>query len=321
MPPMTSAPKALVTGASGSIGSKLVRNLVQNGWQVFALSRFDSFTELKDVTTIKTDWDYRTEFNCPNVSHVFHLASQTSAYIARDNVYQDAKRSVLGTIAILESIRKAKINPFFIQAGSMTEFGLNDKLKLDEAEPLNPSTFYDSAKISSQLYADQCAKEGWLAASVTLRLSNVYGDSSRKNTKHRGFLDKSIANAINSIPITYFGTGQYIRDFVNVVDVVNAFRIAGEEAEKLNENKFNIGTGIGTTVYEALINIATQVKKETGIETELVQSDFPSEAYDIEKRNQVADSDLFRLRTGWAPMIELDAGIKESVLNFKNSLN
>lgn len=321
MPPMTSAPKALVTGASGSIGSKLVRNLVQNGWQVFALSRFNSFTELKGVTTIKTDWDYRTEFNCPNVSHVFHLASQTSAYIARDNVYQDAKRSVLGTIAILESIRKAKINPYFIQAGSMTEFGLNAKLKLDEAEPLNPSTFYDSAKISSQLYADQFANEGWLAASVTLRLANVYGDSSRKNTKHRGFLDKSIANAINSIPVTYFGTGKYIRDFVNVADVVNAFRIAGEEAGKLNENKFNIGTGTGTTIHEALIKIVTQVKKQTGIKTELVRSDFPIESYDIERRNQVADSDLFRFRTGWAPTIELDAGIKESISNFNNSLD
>jgi nucleoside-diphosphate-sugar epimerase len=316
---MTSAPKALITGASGNIGSKLARSLAENGWKVFALSRFESFPELKSITTIKTDWEHGVEFNCPNVTHVFHLASQTSAYVARDNVYQDAKGSVLGTIAVLESIRKARINPYFIQAGSMTEFGLNDKLKIDEKEPLNPSTFYDSAKISSQLYADQFAKEGWLAASVTLRLSNVYGNSSRKNTKHRGFLDKSIANAISSIPITYYGKGNYIRDFVNVVDVVNAFKIAGEVAVKLHENKFNIGSGIGITIHEALINVVTQVKKQTGIEAGLVQSDFPIESYEIEKRNQITDSGLFRFRTGWAPTIELDAGIQESVANFNNS--
>jgi nucleoside-diphosphate-sugar epimerase len=318
---MNSAPKALVTGASGNIGSKLVRKLVQNGWQVFALSRFDTFSELSAVTTIKTDWDHGLEFDCPNVSHVFHLASQTSAYVARANVYQDAVTNVVRTISLLESIRKAKISPYFIQAGSMTEFGLNDKLKLNETVPLNPSTFYDSAKISSQIYADQFANEGWLASSITLRLSNVYGDSSRKNTKHRGFLDKSIADAVNSIPLTYFGTGHYVRDFVNVTDVVEAFRIAGEKADKLNEIKFNIGTGIGTTIQEALSKIITEVKKQTGVETELVQSDFPNDSYDIEKRNQVADSDLFRFRTGWSPRIELDVGIAQNVAKFKNALN
>lgn len=310
---MTSAPKALVTGASGNIGSKLVRNLVQNGWQVFALSRFDSFSELSAVTTIKTDWGHGLEFDCPKISHVFHLASQTSAYVARANVYQDAMTNVLGTISILESIRKAKINPHFIQAGSMTEFGLNDKLKLNETVPLNPNTFYDSAKISSQLYADQFAKEGWLASSVTLRLSNVYGDSSRKNSKHRGFLDKSIANALNSIPITYFGTGEYTRDFVNVADVVNAFRLAGEKADSFNDKNFNIGTGIGTTLYEALMKIVSEVRIQTGIESELVQSDFPVESYDIEKRNQIANPELFMNRTGWSPSITLESGIRECI--------
>jgi|688.fasta_scaffold208861_2 UDP-glucose 4-epimerase len=305
--------RALVTGASGNIGSKLTRTLIENGWEVYALSRHSSLFEENGVSTIKVDWNQPIEFDCPNVSHVFHLASQTSAYIARENVYNDLKRNVLGTVAILESIKRGKISPHFIQAGSMTEFGLNDQLKLDEAAPLNPSTFYDSAKISSQLYADQFAREGWLASSVTLRLSNVYGNITNNDNKHRGFLDKSISNALNSNPIKYFGSGEYIRDFVHVSDIVKAFLCAGENIDSLTEKKYNIGTGIGTTLLGALMNIASEVRMQSGIKVNLEKQEFPSDAYAIEKRNQIANSDLFTRRTGWAPTIKLENGIKQSV--------
>ena len=309
----TNMRKALVTGASGHLGSRLVRKLDQQGWSVFALSSQDSFTSLPRVKHIPHKWDESLSIDIPEVDVVFHLAAQTSAYGARNNVTADISSNLIATVELLEKIVQLQSNPFIIFTGSMTEYGMTSEHPIDERVPLNPQTFYECAKIATQIYAEQFVREGWLSKSITLRLPNVYGDISKEQRVDRGFLDRSMVKALAGETLTYFGSGDYVRDFLHIDDVISALITAANYARDLKLNAYNLGTGKGTTIKEALRIIATQAQELTGVPVSITHSEFPIDAYEIEKRNSIANAESFRVATGWKPTTYFEEGVRQTL--------
>lgn len=304
---------ALVTGASGHLGSLLVSELSKMGWSIFAVSRSDSFSHLSNVTHIPHDWSKSIAFEIPKVDTVFHLAAQTSAYKAREDVTEDVYTNVIGTVRLLERIARSNIKPIFIYTGSMTEYGMTSADAVNEKVPLSPQTFYDAAKITTEIYAEQFVREGWLSKSITLRLSNVYGSHSRVQGADRGFLDRSMLRALSGEPLTYFGSGEYVRDFLHIDDVISALISAAIHVDKLELSTFNIGTGFGTTIKSALALIAKEAEDLTGRVVQLNQADFHVNSYAIERRDSVANSQEFRESTGWTPRVDFGNGVREGL--------
>lgn len=312
---------ALITGASGRLGSLLVSELSKKGWTVFAVSRRDSFSHLSNVTHIPHEWSKSIAFEIPRVDTVFHLAAQTSAYKAREDVANDIHSNVVGTAHLLENIARSNIKPVFIFTGSMTVYGLTSADPVDEKVPLSPQTFYDAAKITTEMYAEQFVREGWLSKSFTLRLSNVYGSHSREQAVDRGFLDRSILKAINGETLSFYGSGEYVRDFLHVDDVISALISAALYLDDLDSSVFNIGTGSGTTIKSALALIAREAEILTGSPVQVNQGVFPVNSYAIERRNSIANSQLFREATGWAPKVEFESGVREGLKEAWSALN
>lgn len=312
---------ALITGASGRLGSLLVSELSKKGWSVFAVSRRDSFSHLSNVTHIPHEWGKSIAFEIPRVDTVFHLAAQTSAYKAREDVVDDIHSNVVGTVHLLESIARSNIKPVFIFTGSMTEYGLTSTDPVDEKVPLSPQTFYDAAKITTEIYAEQFVREGWLSKSFTLRLSNVYGSHSREQGADRGFLDRSILKAITGEPLSFFGSGEYVRDFLHIDDVISALISAALYLDDFDSSVFNIGTGSGTTIKSALALIAKEAENLTGSPVQVNQGVFPVNSYAIERRNSIANSQVFREATGWMPKVEFRNGVREGLKGAWSELN
>jgi UDP-glucose 4-epimerase len=312
---------ALITGASGHLGSLLVSELTKEGWSIFAVSRRDSFTHLSNVTHIPHEWSNSIAFEIPRVDTVFHLAAQTSAYKARENVAEDIHSNVVGTVNLLESIARSNVKPVFIFTGSMTEYGMTSTYPVDEKVPLSPQTFYDAAKITTEMYAEQFVREGWLSKSITLRLSNVYGSHSRAQGVDRGFLDRSILKALTGEPLFFFGSGEYVRDFLHVDDVISALISAALHVDDLDSSVFNIGTGFGTTIKSALALIAKEAENLTGSPVQVNQGVFPVDSYAIERRNSIANSQVFREATGWTPKVEFRTGVKEGLKEVWSSIS
>jgi nucleoside-diphosphate-sugar epimerase len=283
------------------------------GWSVFAVSRQNSFSSLTNVMHIPHDWRRPLTFEVPNVDAIFHLAAQTSAYKARENVSQDINTNVIGTVQLLERVAKSNMQPVFIYTGSMTEYGMTPPAAVDEKVPLSPQTFYDSAKITTEIYAEQFAREGWLSKSITLRLSNVYGNNSREQGADRGFLDRSILRALLGEPLVYFGSGEYLRDFLHIDDVISALIAAAVHSEHLELPAFNIGTGSGTTIKDALSLVAKEAENLTGKPVPVNQAEFLANSYLIERRDSVADSHAFRESSGWEPKVVFENGVKEAL--------
>jgi len=305
--------KALVTGASGKIGMELVTKLVKLGFSVYALSSKNSFKEIPEVTVIPHNWSQKFTGQLPDVDVIFHLASQTSAYKARQNISNDTETNLLNTVSILEAASRFEKAPMFIFAGSMTEYGMQSSSHIGEDVPLQPLTFYDTAKISSELYIQQFARENMISRGVTLRLANIYGNSVLDKGADRGFLDKTITKAIYGETITVYGGGNFIRDYLHVTDAADAFLMTFLNSSQLSDSVYNIGTGKGTSIIETLEMIVEKANQLTGLRSPIVHADFPQDSYSIERRNSIADSSRFRNTTKWAPKINLMEGIQKTL--------
>jgi len=208
---------------------------------------------------------------------------------------------------------RSNIKPVFIYTGSMTEYGMTSMHAVDEKISLGPQTFYDVAKIATEMYAEQFVREGWLSKSITLRLSNVYGSNSRIQGVDRGFLDRSMLRALSGEPLVYFGSGEYLRDFLHVDDVIGALISTALNVDSLDLPVFNIGTGFGTTIKSALALIAKEAEALTGRPVQVNQTDFQINSYPIERRDSIANSQAFRKSTGWTPRVEFGNGIRKGL--------
>jgi nucleoside-diphosphate-sugar epimerase len=303
---------ALISGSSGRIGTALQRYLISQGWFIYELTSSKSRNQSSVKSRIFFDWNNPINFECPKVDVIFHLAAQTSAYHARDNVRKDVENNLLSSVEIVESARKSNVEPLMVFASTMSIYGSHPNTKINESFLSAPSTFYEVGKLSVESYLEQSAREGWLSKFISLRLANVYGGVYEKNSNpHRGFIDKSIQDASLGRDLVCFGTGAYNRDFLHVDDAVSAFSAAFDFKDTLNEQVYNIGTGTAHTVEGALVEIQKLAFQKTGLLSNIVHNEFPNPYYLIEKRDSLADSELFRTLTGWSYKLSLIEGINK----------
>ncbi len=305
-----------VTGATGQIGRRLCKELTREGHEVTAFSRgrFDSPSDYHWV-----QWDMSGDsFDFQNLAPpdvVFHLAAQTSAYQAREDLPADVTTNVLGFVKLLKVLRQTESFPHVISAGAATEVGITECAVISDSDPDNPMTFYDVGKVSQRLYLRQCGSEGWLEG-TTIRLPNIYGGLSENASNERGFLNMSVRRALLGEELRYYSDGEYIRDFLHVDDAVTALLSAMKHREGVVNETFVIGTGVGTRIRDALAEIARQVEKATFKPVRLVPGTSPAGMYDIEKRNAVVDPVRFKNQIGWEPQISLQEGIQRTIRDF-----
>ena len=309
--------RALVTGASGKIGRELIPKLIESGFLVYALSTKNSFSSKPEVIHIPHVWGNPLVEPLPEVEVIFHLAGQTSAYVAQKDVEGDIRSNLLSMVSIIESIRNFTVPPVFIFAGSMTEYGMSDLPIIDESAPAAPETFYDVAKLVCELYLQQYEREGIITKGITLRLANVYGSSSLTSHDDRGFLDKSIDKVLSGETLTVYGDGKYVRDYLHISDASDALLFAFKESSKMHSNIYNIGTGVGTSIIGCLELLIHEAKKRTNTRSYIEYRDFPTSAYIVEQRNSVADSKSFTNTTGWSPRFSLITGLSKALDDFE----
>lgn len=307
-----------VTGANGQIGKRLCGELTDSGHEVIA---FSTRCPVKPSHHRWVYWDMSGNsleiqtFDPPDV--VFHLAAQTSAYKAREDLPNDVATNVLGFVRMLNALKHLDSFPHVILAGAATEVGVTKKKIITDKDPDNPMTFYDIGKVSQRLYLQQCTVEGWLEG-TTIRLPNIYGTINESPSQDRGFLDKSIRNAFLGTSLRYYTDGNYIRDFLHIDDAVSAFMSAMGNRSTVAGESFLVGTGIGTQIRDALSEIARQAKNLNGRSVQLLPTSAPSGMYAIEKRDAIVDSSRFRMRTGWESKVRLIDGIQSAFNCFQN---
>ena len=316
-----SGKRIVVTGASGFLGSNLVQELRNVDCEIIRITR--STTSLTSTQGKPQIVDLTGDIREPEiwkdvidrgVDIIFHLAAQTSVAVANDDAVADHRANVLPMIRLAEACRRRKCRPMVVFAGTVTQAGLPTRLPVSEEHPDKPVTIYDLHKLIAERYLKFYSSQEIVFGAV-LRLANVYGPGPTSSSSDRGVLSMMIRKALKGEPLTVYGKGDWLRDYVYVADVIRAFLLAGVSIDKTNGHHFVIGSGQGQTIREAFNLVADEVARKTGRRVEVILKPQPVQSV-IETRNFVADSAKFSQATGWQPECSLAEGIGRTVQAF-----
>ena len=310
-----------ITGASGYIGSALTQELEKYSLKIIRISR-KKLVPKDGVEDWVLDLNKQSSWiRIVNKSDIiFHLSGNTSIY----NAEKDPKESLISTlfpiIQLISASKKLSRIPRVVFSSTATVYGLTEVLPVLETRQPNPITTYDLHKFFAEqqlLLASSCNT----IDAISLRLANVYGPSPAESlAKDRGILSKITRMKFEHKNLHIYGNGEYLRDYVYIDDVVNAFLYASVMNYNILPNRsditFNVASGKGTSVIEVFKLISNEVEKITGIEGAITNIAWPKEVNEIEKRNYIASIELFKSLAGWEPSVSLEQGIQLLVKHY-----
>jgi nucleoside-diphosphate-sugar epimerase len=303
----------IISGITGLIGSRFYELYGDNFQKIYQLGRSRANVNLE---WIEYDLSVGGHVEIPEVDVFFHFAGQTSFHLARENITCDLNVNLSSFIDILMALKNNGKKPFVVLAGTASEYGYTNASKpIDERFCSNPITFYDINKLAAEQYLLQFVREGWVRG-CALRLCNVYGGTKEGQNVDRGIIDKVFQRALKNEPISIFGSGDYLRDYIHIDDVASAFYSSWEHRDKVDGECFNIGTGTGVTLKDAFHLVVRLAEEVSGQTIEISEVEPPPEMSLIEFRSFVADNKKFSVATGWSPRYSLEEGIRYSYGKF-----
>lgn len=309
--------RVVVTGAAGFLGSAVVDVVKAIDCQLVRVARgpLPSLANC-NATVIDLAGDLRdpaTWMRALDGAHfVIHLAAQTSAAAAQAAPAADFEANVVPVMHLLEACRALGNKPAVLFAGTVTQAGVPLRTPVDETHPDKPATVYDEHKLIAENKLKSDSARGYVRG-ATLRLANVYGPGPRSRSADRGVFNAMVRRAVAGEPLTVFGSGAYVRDFLYVLDAAQAFVVAAEAIERLNGGHWVVGSGEGHTIEDSFRLVAARAAAKTGRHplVERVAPGAPLSA--LETRNFVADSSRFRAATQWRPRFTLQEGIDRTI--------
>lgn len=311
----------MITGGAGYLATNLIAQLHETDCHISRIGRpggkFVPFVGKATLDDIEADIRERViwERLLDDVDIVFHLAAQTSVYIAEQDPPTDLAINVMPMLHLLETCREKKLNPIVLFSGTATEVGLTEDLPVNEDCCDHPVTVYDLHKLMAENYLKHYISNGVTRGAV-LRLANVYGPGPKNSSADRGVLNMMIKKAIQGQALTVYGEGKYLRDYVYVEDAAKAFLNAVATIDSVSGKHFVIGSGEGHTILQAINLVAERVAKKTGHYVPVVNIEPPAILSPIEFRHFVADSQQYTQLTGWRAKWSLIEGIDATIQEF-----
>jgi len=307
--------KVLVTGGAGFIGSHLATRLTADGHDVVVIDNESTGRREHVPPTahyIKGDVarlaDVELAF-AEGLDAVCHIAGQVSMIRSFSDPATDLRTNVEGTLMMLQSCLKYRV-PRLLYASSMTVYGANDPLPIDEGAPCQPISYYAITKYSAERYVHTTAERVDLDFDfrvTSFRMFSVYGPRQALDNPYQGVLGIFLGNLLREEPLTIFGDGDQSRDFVYIDDVVEAWAGALENPASYG-GIFNLGSGHRLSINQLADSVLTVFSRKRSPATVVYAPARPGEQRHVE-----ADSSSARAVLGWEPRVSFEAGLAETV--------
>ena len=301
--------KALVTGGAGFIGSHLTEKLHQNNIEVLVVDNLltgkkENLFSLDLENTIYGDVGSEEtlkiikNFN-PDVC--FHLAAQSSVVISVEDPLLDFEHNLLQPVQLIKTLLETDCKQFIFTSSGGTIFGEPEVIPTSEddyaGEPASP---YGLAKKKLNELIEVMLQNETMSYSI-LNLSNVYGPRQDPHGE-AGVMSIFTGKLMNNETPTIYGDGKQTRDYVYVLDVVDALIKSAETDDNLF---LNIGTGVETSVNE-LVSILSQKISWDG------EPEYAPKR-EGELLRSVLNNERAMSQIGWEPKYTLDTGLDELI--------
>ena len=320
--------KIFVTGGAGFIGSAVVRTLIKRGHEVVNIDALTYASNLENVSCVAGHRRYsfantnicdRAEleniFRKHQPDAVMHLAAESHVDRSIDAPTDFINTNIIGTYNLLEAALS-----FWRSAGKPEKFRFHH-ISTDEvygslsAEGLfNESTRYDphSPYSASKASSDHLVRAWNHTYGLPVVLSNCSNNYGPFQFPEK-LIPKQIINALYQRPISIYGDGLNIRDWLYVDDHVEALLCVLESGEI--GRSYNIGASMECTnieIIRKLCRILDELRPlNVGSYSDLIQfvSDRPGHDF-----RYAIDANRIRLELGWKPTFSIEEGLRRTVL-------
>ena len=306
--------KLFVTGGAGFIGSAFVRLTLASDAADEVLN-FDALTYAGNLENLAAVADNpRYQFLKGNICDagavdravadfkpdaIVHFAAESHVDRAILSPKPVVETNFIGTFNLLEGARKHKTRRFQHVSTDEVYGSIDAPAEADESYPLKPSSAYSASKAGADLLALSYVTTYKLDVVVT-RASNNYGPYQFPEK----LIPLMISNALEDKPLPIYGDGQQVRDWLYVDDHCRAIRAVLEKGRA--GEVYNIG---GNRALPN-IDVVHKILMATGKPESLLKTVEDRPGHD---RRYALTSEKILEETGWAPAVEFEQGLADSV--------
>ena len=298
--------QAVVTGASGFIGSHLVDGLLSAGYRVKALGRHlpgliaPSAQTHPNLSLVSVSLADRLALQqaLEGSELVFHLASGSLPQSSNRDPHADVQLNLLGTLNLLEAARLTGVKRLVVVSSGGTVYGIPQAVPIPETHPTDPICSYGITKLAMEKYVALYRQLHGLEG-VVLRVANPFGPRQRLDAA-QGVVPVFLGKALRHEPLQIWGDGSTVRDFLDVADVVAA--LLAVVRYKGAESLFNIGSGQGLSLNQLIALLEQQLNRSLDVQY------LPSRGCDVP--TNVLCIDRAKEALNWAPKIPVADGLR-----------
>lgn len=306
--------RVFVTGASGFLGSWLIRSLIEQGADVIALVRDETPRSLlflnsdhKKITIVKGELeDYfllERILGEYQIEVIFHIGAQTQVEIANRNPISTFETNIRGTWNLLEATKRSPVVKKVLVASSDKAYGKQESLPYNESQPLHGDHPYDVSKSAADLIAQSYFSTYGTPVCIT-RCGNFFGGG---DFNYNRLVPSVIRAALSEQRPIIRSDGTLRRDYLYIEDAVRVYMQLAEKMDdvKIHGQAFNFSVENPLSVLEMTTKILS-----------LMNSSLTPEVLG-QAKNEIADQYLSaekaRKVLGWKAQYSLDAGLEKTI--------
>jgi CDP-glucose 4,6-dehydratase len=315
--------RVFVTGATGMLGSWLIKELLRQGAYVVALVRdVDPQTELyrsgdiRHVAVVngalEDFWTVERSINEHQVDTIFHLGAQTIVGTAHRFPLPTFEANIRGTYNLLEACRlHTDLVRCVVVASSDKAYGEQPELPYTEEMPLRGAHPYDVSKSCADLIARAYHLTYGLPVGVA-RCGNLYGGGDLNWSR---IVPGTIRAFLRGERPVIRSDGFYVRDYLYVKDAAHAYLRLAEclGNGRARGEAFNFSTESPTTVLE-MVGAIQKLMDCPHLEPEI------QNCAEGEIRRQHLSAAKARTRLSWKPAFDLESGLRDTIVWYRGFL-
>lgn len=299
----------IVTGGAGFIGSHLVEELLERGKEVIVVDsevHSDSYFAKRDfqkkatleILDIRNIDGVNALFTKYSPSFVFHLAAEPIVVSSFNDPVSTFETNIMGTVHILEAVRKNPIVQGVIVASSDKAYGKTKEAYTEET-PLQGDHPYDVSKSCADLITQAYYKTYGTPVAIT-RFGNVYGEGDI----HYDRIIPGICLAVAKNEVLEIrSNGEYVRDYIYVKDVAKGYLTLLDHMVSVKGEAFNFSSNITLSVLDL-------IRKSQEILGEKIKYKILNTAKNEIPYQHLDDQKIRKL--GWQQETSFEEGLKKT---------